>query len=358
MHLVDVDVLGVAAAACDNEVGFLRDDAAVDLVHKLAGFLVRGDVVAREHSEELVLGVENRVKEKERAALGEKRHAFHLVFVAGVAGGKPEACVLVEHKAVIDAYRFHRGAPGENGLSAAAVTGEVVVHDGAGEDHVIDVADVFVKPHRGAARGGAEVLEVFLLGAGAVVHLEARGNVLAHGFDHFFVRHVAVGAERKDDVHVFVFDTQLIQFVDQNRHEVKAVGNAGGVVADKGDGIPGLDDFVDGLTADRVVDRVKDALLDVGHRREFFGAHFFENVRVINGKLLAAVAVGEVKGLDGHENSLSIGLRARLVSDGLLCVFCPARYAKSRIPAAAEIIGRRAGGAQKKRLLPDAGQRR
>ena len=170
--------------------------------------------------------------------------------------------------------------------------------------------------------------------------------------------HVAVGSQGKDDVHVFVFDAQFIKFVNEHRHEVKAVCHTRGVVADKGDGIPGLDDFVDGLAADRMVDRVKNALLDVGHRREFFGAHFFENVRVINGKLLAAVAVGKVKGLDGHETPLSIGLGARLISDGLLCVFCPAGYAKTRTPAAAEIIGRCVCGAQKKRLLPDAGQRR
>ena len=223
---------------------------------------------------------------------------------------------------------------------------------------MINVAKELIDPDRRAERRLAEVLEVIRIGGDAVEHRQAAGNLFTDLLNHLFMRHRPVCAQREDDAHIGVGYAEAVEFIDEDWHEHKAVGNAGGVVADKGDGIPGLDDLVDGLTADRVVDRVKDALLDVGHRREFFGAHFFENVRVINRKLLAAVAVGEVKGLDGHENSLSIGLRARFVSDGLLCVFCPARYAKSRIPAAAEIIGRRAGGAQKKRLLPDAGQRR
>ena len=82
LHLVDVDVLGIAAAGDDHHVGELRNDAAVDLVDELAGFLVRGDVVAREHAQELVLGVQDGVEEEERAALGEERDALHLVLVA------------------------------------------------------------------------------------------------------------------------------------------------------------------------------------------------------------------------------------------------------------------------------------
>lgn len=47
------------------------------------------DVVAGKHLEELVLRVQDGVKQKEGASFGEKCHTFHLVFVAGIAGRFP-----------------------------------------------------------------------------------------------------------------------------------------------------------------------------------------------------------------------------------------------------------------------------
>ena len=212
LHLVDVDVLREAAAGGDYEVGELRDHAPVDFIDEFAGFLVSGDVVAREHAQEFVLGIENGVEEEQRTTLGKERDAFHLVFIARIADGAAESGILVEHEAVIDAHRFHGGATRQNGLAAAAVAREVVVHDGARQNDVIDVAQMLVDPHGSAAARRAEVFEVFVLGGGAVVHLQARGNFFAYGFDHFLMRHVAVRAQREDDVHVFVLDAELVNY--------------------------------------------------------------------------------------------------------------------------------------------------
>ena len=256
-----------------------------------------GDVVAREHAQEFVLGIENGVEEEQRTTLGKERDAFHLVFIARIADGAAESGILVEHEAVIDAHRFHGGATRQNGLAAAAVAREVVVHDGARQNDVIDVAQMLVDPHGSAAARRAEVFEVFVLGGGAVVHLQARGNFFAYGFDHFLMRHVAVRAQREDDVHVFVLDAELVEFIDEHRHEVVAVCHARRIVADEGHRIARLDDLVDRFTSDRVVDSIKHALLDVTHRREFFGADFLDDKAFVNGKLFAAAAVGKIVGL-------------------------------------------------------------
>ena len=111
------------------------------------------------------------------------------------------------------------------------------------------------------------------------------------------MRHVAVRAQREDDVHVFVLDAELVEFVDEHRHEVVAVCHARRIVANESHRIARLDDLVDGFATDRVVDSIKHALLDVTHRREFFGADFLDDKAFVNGKLFAAAAVGKVVGL-------------------------------------------------------------
>lgn len=136
--------------------------------------------------------------------------------------------------------------------------------------------------------GGAEIFEIVVVRADAVEHLEAGGDVFAHALDHFLVRHGAVRAEREDDLHVLVLDAQAVHFVDQDRHEVVAVGDAGRVVADEGDGVAGLDDFVERRAADRVADRLENARPDVLHRREVFGADHLQNAVFFNGKGFAA----------------------------------------------------------------------
>ena len=132
-----------------------------------------GNIIAREHAQKFVLGIENSVEEKQRTALSKERDAFHLVFVAGIADRAAQTCIFIEHEAVVDAHRFHGGAARQNGLAASAVAREVVMHDGTRENDVIDVAQMLVDPHGSAAARRTEVFEVFVLGGGAVVHLQA-----------------------------------------------------------------------------------------------------------------------------------------------------------------------------------------
>ena len=260
-----------------------------------------GDVVAREHAKELVLGVENGVEEEEGAALRKERDPFHLVFVAGVPLRDAEARLFVEHEAVVDAHGLHGGAARKNGLAAAAVAREVVVHDRPGEDHVVDVAEFLVNPDGRAAGSVAEVFEVFRLRGDGIEHAKARGDFLAHLLDHLFVRHFAVRAEREDDLHVFVGDAEAVHFVHEHGHEVKAVRDARRIVADEGDGVAGLDDFRDRGKTDRVVDGFENAFGDVFHDGEGLGADFLEDEFVVEFEGLAAAAVGKVKGADRHD---------------------------------------------------------
>ena len=166
---------------------------------------------------------------------------------------------------------------------------------------MVDVAEFLVNPDGGAAGSVAEVFEIFRLRGDGIEHAKARGYVLTHLLDHFLVRHLAVRAERKDDLHVFVGDAETIHFVDEHGHEVEAVRDARRVVADEGDGVAGLDDFLNRRKTDRVTDGFEDAFGHIFHDGEGFGADFLEDEFVVEFEVLAAAAVGKVKGTDRHD---------------------------------------------------------
>ena len=81
----------------------------------------------------------------------------------------------------------------------------------------------------------------------------------------------------EDDVHIFIFDAELIHLIDEDRHEIKAVCDAGRIVADESNFLARFNDFVDGRTSNRVVDRLENFVGNVFHRLEFFGANFLQN---------------------------------------------------------------------------------
>ena len=112
--------------------------------------------------------------------------------------------------------------------------------------------------------------------------------------------HVTVCTEGEDDAHVLISDAKFIELIDENRHEVKAVGHTCWVIADECDGVAGLDNLVDSLTPDWIVDGIQHALLDVLHDRELLCTHFLENESIVDCELLAASAVGKIKLLDRH----------------------------------------------------------
>ena len=224
-----------------------------------------------------MLRIQDGVKQEERASFCEECDTFHLVFIAGVAGGLAEAGCRIEHEAVVDANRFHGCAVRKNGFTAAAVPAEIVMNDCAGQNDVVDVTKVLIDPDRRSAGSRAEVLKVFLFIAETVVHLEARSDIFAYGFDHFLIGHRTMSAERKDDMHIFVLDAELVHLIDKNRHEVEAVGDTRRVIADEGNLLTRLDDLVDRRASDRVVDRLKNFVGDVFHRLELFGADFLQH---------------------------------------------------------------------------------
>ncbi len=151
----------------------------------------------------------------------------------------------------------------ENSLTAAAVSAEVMVNDRTCQDNVVDVAEMLIDPNRSSAGSRTEVLKVFLLVAETVVHLQTRSNVLANCLNHFFLCHRTMCTQGEDDVHIFIFDAELIHLIDEDRHEIKAVCDAGRIVADESNFLARFNDFVDGRTSNRVVDRLENFVGDV-----------------------------------------------------------------------------------------------
>ena len=73
----------------------------------------------------------------------------------------------------------------------------------------------------------AEILEVILHMAVAVIHFQAFGNILADLLHHFLVAHAAMCTQSKDNMHILILNAQFIHFVNQNGHKGMRVGNTG-----------------------------------------------------------------------------------------------------------------------------------
>ena len=173
---------------------------------------------------------------------------------------------------------------------------------------MIDVAEVLVDAHGGAARCRAEIDEVLVNGRNAVVVLDAAGHVGAHFGRHFFRRHRAVRAERKDDAHVFIGHAQAVHLLDEDGHEDFAVGNARRVVADEGDCVARANDLFERLRADRMTDGVENGFADVFDHGEVFGADDLQNVVGFIVESLGASPVREGIALNGHDAVVSLVL--------------------------------------------------
>ena len=165
---------------------------------------------------------------------------------------------------------------------------------------MVDVAQVLVDANGRAARSGAEIDEVFVNRGDAVVVADAASDVFADFRGHFFRGHGAVRSEREDDAHVFVGHAEAVHLFDEDRHEDFAVGNARRVVADEGDGVARANDFLEGLRADRMADRVKNGAAHVFKNGQVFRANDFENVVGFVFEGLGASAVSEGVGLFCH----------------------------------------------------------
>ena len=259
-------------------------------------------IVAGKHLQELMLCVQHGVEEEERAALRKARHAFHLVLIDRVAHRLAKTRMRIQHEAVILAHGFHRGAARKNSLAPSAVAREIVVNNRAGQNDVVHVTDVLIDQHRRTAGSLPEIKEVLIHMAVRIDHLHSRGDFRAHGFDHFIMRHIAVGAERKHDLHVLIRNAEPVHFIKEHRHEVVRIRNAREVVADEGDRLSRLHDFIKRRAADRMADGFKHPAFDVRHRREILCTDLLQDERVIQGELLAATPIGEVIATNCHLN--------------------------------------------------------
>ena len=249
-----------------------------------------------------MLRVQHRVEEEERAALCKASHTFHLVFVNRVAHRLAEARMGIQHEAVILAHGFHRGAARKNGLASSAVTREIVIDNRAGQNDMIHVTDILIDQHRRAAGGLTKIEEVLIHMAVRIDHLHAGSDFRPHGFNHFVMRHIAVSAEREHDLHVFVRNTKSVHFIKEHRHEVVRIRNAREVVADEGDRLPRLHDFIQRRASDRMADGFKHPAFDIRHRSEILSTDLLQDERVIQRELLAATPIGEVIATNCHLN--------------------------------------------------------
>ena len=165
--------------------------------------------------------------------------------------------------------------------------------DGAGENDVIAVGNAPVNKHRREAAGRAEVFEILGNVAVAVIHLDPSRDLVADAFAHLLFGHQAMRAEGKDDLHIRVGDAEAVHLIDQHRHEIKAVGDAGRIVADEGDGVAGFHALGERRSADGVANRVQHRPGNIRQGRRFRHSDLAQHTFFVEGKGFRAAAIGE-----------------------------------------------------------------
>ena len=179
-----------------------------------------------------------------------------------------------------------------------------MVDDCARQEHMINVAKELIDPDRRAERRLAEVLEVIRIGGDAVEHRQAAGNLFTDLLNHLFMRHRPVRAQREDDAHIGVGHAEAVEFIDEDRHEHKAVGNAGRIIADEGYGVAGLHNLAERRKSDGGLEHVEQMPFDVFEYGLRLRAYDLQNVGVVVFKRLSAAAVGELIFLQCHVSFL------------------------------------------------------
>ena len=158
---------------------------------------------------------------------------------------------------MVDSDGFHCCYARQNSLTSAAVTGKIMVNNGACQNNMVHITNQFIDPDRCTKGGITEILKIVLSLGITVVHFDAAGNLFANAFDHFFLRHQPMRAKRKNNAHIFIFNAILVQFIDQNRHEIEAVSDTRRVVTDKGHGLAWLYDFINWFCTDRMINGIE-----------------------------------------------------------------------------------------------------
>ncbi|MPM53638.1 hypothetical protein SDC9_100407 [bioreactor metagenome] len=132
-----------------------------------------------------------------------------------------------------------------------------MVYNRSGQNNVVNITNKLIDPDRGTKRCITEILEIILSLGITVEHFDAACNFFTNAFDHFFVRHQPVRAQRKNNAHIFIFNAELVQFINQNRHEIEAVSDTRRVVTDKGHCLAWLYNFINWLRTDRMINGIK-----------------------------------------------------------------------------------------------------
>ena len=252
---------------------------------------MRFNIVSRKHLQEAMFGIQDRVEQNDTASFSPECHAFHLILIDRIPRRAAEPSVRIHHEAVVVAHGFHGCATRQHSLTASAVAAEIMMHDCAGQNHMITMADVLIDQDRREATRRAEILKVTGHIAVTVIHPQTASYFFADPFCHFFLRHQAMRPERENDLHVLIRNPEPIHLIDQDRHKVKAVGHTRRVIADKGHGIPRLDDLIDWLLSNRMVNRIEHGLLDVRQRLDRRHIDFLDDLALIEGKALRATAI-------------------------------------------------------------------
>ena len=220
--LVEVQVLGIAAGAGDDQGGLFPHRHAVHPVHQIAGRPVGGDPVAGKGGDDLLFVVHHHVQQKRGTDHGAGLHHVRVDRVGGVHVGAADFGVGAAADAGVQGQVvvFHDGLPAgdarQDALAAAAVARHEVVHHAAGEDDLVAGQGPLVQPHRRAVAGGAHIGQVLLVRADVVHHLNPVVNGLCHKADLLLLCLLAMGAGGGEDQDVLIPDAGGLQLPDQD----------------------------------------------------------------------------------------------------------------------------------------------
>ena len=265
--LVEVQVLGIAAGAGDDQRGLLLHRHAVHPVHQITGRPVGGDPVAGKGGNDLLLVIHHHVQQKGGVHHGAGLHHVSVDRVGGVHVGTADVGVGTAADTGIQGQVvvFHNGLTAgdarQDALAAAAEARHEVVHHAAGEDDLVTGQGPLVQPDRGAPTGGAHIGQDVLVRADVVLHPDPVVHRLGHQADVLFLCLAAVGSGGGENEDVLIPDAGGLQLRDQDGEiGVRRLPAAGHVGDDDADLVAGLHQFLQRGGVDGMVQGPADVL--------------------------------------------------------------------------------------------------
>ena len=233
LQLVNVNIFRITTARSNNYICRFINFYAINFIYKFTSFNVSTIPIASKDFYEFFFSIKNCVEQEEFMFFSEKTHAFHLVIIHRVTVQFAKLRVRAHHQAVISAYSFHCRYARENSLTTTAEPCKEVVYDSTGHNNQVHITDKFINPNGSTKRGFTKIFKVVCCVAITVIHGQAFSNIFTNCFYHFFISHFAMSTKSENNTHIFVFNAELVHFIYQHRHKVKAISYASGIIANE-----------------------------------------------------------------------------------------------------------------------------